>query len=107
MARIEQMRAEARARERRRRAAWLGGAAVAVVVAVAVSRSGTASASREVIPPALTGTTTTEPAVTVPNTTGISGVVAYDTSGWPAGSHNGPASGALPSTPTHGYRAHL
>ncbi len=100
-ARIEQMRAQAQARERRRRLTWLGvgGVVIAVVVAVivVVVTSKSDRASQEVIPPALTGTTTTEPAaVTVPNTTGFSGVVAYYTSGYPASSHSGPASGALP-----------
>jgi hypothetical protein len=98
-ARIEAMRAKEQARKRRVRLAWLGGggvaivAVVAVIVAVAVSGG---SASGEVMPPGVSGTTTTQPAaLTVPNTTGISGVVAYDTTGWPATSHNGPASQAL------------
>jgi hypothetical protein len=98
-ARIEAMRARERARKRRLRLAWLGGggvviaAVVAVIVVVAVSGG---SASPEVMPPAVSGTTTTQPAaLTVPNTTGISGVVAYDTTGWPTTSHNGPASQAL------------
>jgi hypothetical protein len=48
------------------------------------------------MPPPVTGATTTQPAAqTVPNTTGISGVVAYDTAGWPTASHNGPAGQAL------------
>jgi hypothetical protein len=34
-------------------------------------------------------------ALIVPNTSGISGVVAYDTAGWPAASKNGPANRAL------------
>ena len=98
-ARIEEMRAQERARKRRLRLAWLGGggvvvvAVVAVIVAVAVSGG---SASPEVMPPGVSGTTTTQPAaLTVANTSGISGVVAYDTTGWPATSHNGPASQAL------------
>jgi hypothetical protein len=98
-ARIEQMRAQQRARDRRRRLAWFGGggtviAAVIAVIAVAAVSAG--SGSHEVLPPAVTGTTTAQPAATtVPNTTGISGVVAYDTTGWPASSQNGPASQAL------------
>ncbi|MHB8451912.1 MAG: DUF3105 domain-containing protein [Mycobacteriales bacterium] len=32
----------------------------------------------------------------MPNTTGIQGVVAYDTTGWPTDSNNGPAAKALP-----------
>jgi hypothetical protein len=92
-------RAAERRRGQRRRLLWLGGgggvivAVVAVIVVVAVTSSG---GSKEAIPAAPTGTTTVQPAaVTVPNTTGISGVVAYDTTGWPASSHNGPASQAL------------
>jgi hypothetical protein len=104
-ARIEAMRAQQRAKDRRRRIAWFGGggaviaAIVVVVVVVALSKSGSSgvTTSQEVIPPALTGTTIAEPAaVTVPNTTGIAGVVAYDTNGYPG--HTGPASKALPHT---------
>jgi hypothetical protein len=101
-ARIEAMRAQQRAAERRRRIAWFGGggvviaAIVAVVVVVTLSKSG-GGASKEVIPHAVAGTTTVEPAVaTVANTTGITGVVAYDTTGYPGTSHNGPANQALP-----------
>jgi len=115
-ARIEAMRAKERARKRRVRLAWLGGgvaivAVIAVIVAVLVSRGGSsstsagasssaestgASSSAQVMPPGVTGATTTQPApLTVPNATGIAGVVAYDTTGWPASSHNGPASQAL------------
>ncbi len=115
-ARIEAMRAKERARQRRVRRAWLGGggvaivAVIAVIVAVIVSGGGSSSStgggssaqstgggsSAEVMPPGVTGATTTQPAaLTVPNTTGIAGVVAYDTTGWPASSHNGPASQAL------------
>jgi hypothetical protein len=104
-ARVEKMRAEQRARDRRRRLAWFGGggaviaAVVVVIVVVAVSKGGGSSASHEVVPPALTGATTTEAAaVTVANNTGINGVVAYDTSGYPSSSHNGSASGTLPHT---------
>ena len=104
-ARVKAMQARERARKRRVRLAWLGGggvaiaAVIAVIVAVAVSgveASTGGGTSAEVIPPGVTGTTTTQPAaVTVPNTTGISGVVAYDTTGWPASSHNGAAGHAL------------
>jgi hypothetical protein len=107
-ARIEAMRAKERARQRRVRLAWLGGggvavvAVIAVIVAVVVSRGNSSSpssggsASAEVMPPGVTGATMTQPAaLTVPNTTGIAGVVAYDTTGWPASSSNGPASRAL------------
>ena len=105
-ARIEAMRAREHTRKRRVRLAWLGGggaavaAVVAVIVAVAVSggssSSSGSSGSAEVMPPGVTGATTTEPAaLTIQNTTGIAGVVAYDTAGWPAVSHNGPAGQAL------------
>ena len=105
-ARIEEMRAKERTRKRRVRLAWLGGggvaivAVIAVIVAVTVSGGSTSSSgpksSAEVMPPAVTGATTTQPpATTVANTTGISGVTAYDTAGWPAASHNGPAGKAL------------
>lgn len=101
-ARVEAMRARERARQRRVRLAWLGGggvvlaAAVAAIVAVALSGGG---APAEVMPPPVTGPTTTQPAaLTVPNSTGIRGVVAYDTTGWPTSSHNGPASRALGHT---------
>lgn len=104
-AQIEAMRAQERARKRRVRLAWIGGggvvivAVIAVVVAVAVSGGGSGPAvttAAEVTPPPVTGTTTTEQAaLTVANTTGISGVVAYDTAGWPSASSNGPAKQAL------------
>ena len=105
-ARIEAMRAKERARQRRVRLAWLGGggvafvAVVAVIVAVAVSGGSSSSSSgggsAEVMPPGVTGATTTQPAaLTVKHTTGIAGVVAYDTTGWPTTSNNGPASQAL------------
>jgi Protein of unknown function (DUF3105) len=103
-ARIEQMRTLERARQRRVRIAWLGGggvavAAVAAAVAVLVIFAAGNPAAHEVIPPAITGQTTVEPAaLTVPNTTGITGVVAYDTTGYPSGSRNGPAGQALGHT---------
>ena len=100
-ARIEQMRARERVRQRRVRAAWLGGGGVAVVaiaaaVAVPVITAASNPGANEAIPPAVAGQTTVDPsALTVPNTTGIPGVVAYDTTGYPSGSRNGPASQAL------------
>jgi hypothetical protein len=105
-AKIEAMRAKERARQRRVRLAWLGGGGVAIVAVIAVivsvtvfGKSGSSSSvtnSAEVMPPAVTGATTTQPpATTVPNTTGINGVVAYVTTGWPTTSNNGPASKAL------------
>lgn len=101
-ARIEQMRAQERARQRRRNLAWFGGGGVvvaAVIVTIVLAAVSSGGASSEVIPPALAGATTTEPAaVTVPDTSGISGVVAYDTTGWPQTSHDGPANQALGHT---------
>jgi len=103
-AKIEAMRARQRAEERRRRLIWFGGggtviAAVVVAVVIAViasSHGGSVTTSGEAIPPAPAGATTVQgAAVTAANATGISGVVAYDTTGYPAGSRNGPASGAL------------
>jgi hypothetical protein len=95
---IVAQRVAGRRRDRRRRLLWFGGggtviAAVAAVIVVVTSSSG---GSQEVIPAAPAGATTVQPAaVTVPNSTGINGVVAYDTAGWPAVSHNGPAGQAL------------
>src|SRR5216684_1287196 len=99
---IAAQRAAERRRGQRRRLLWLGGgggviaAVVAVIVVVAVTSSG---GSKEAIPAAPTGTTTVQPAaLTVPNATGIRGVVAYDTTGWPSASSNGPANQALGHT---------
>lgn len=102
-ARIEQMRQRERARQRRMRAIWAGGGtivAAGIAAAIAVpalsSTSSPVASSSEVMPTGVTGQSVTEPAAsTVANTTGISGVVAYDTTGWPTTSHNGPASTAL------------
>jgi len=99
-ARLEKIRAQQRAAQRRRRIAWLGGggiAVVAVVVALVLTAISSGGGAHEVIPPSVGGgTPTVQPAaVTVPNTTGISGVVAYVTTGWPSASNNGPASQAL------------
>jgi Protein of unknown function (DUF3105) len=102
-AKIEAMRAQQRARERRRRLIWFGGGgivAVAAIVAIVLAVTSSPGApgvttSAEVMPPAVTGQTTAEaPAATVANTTGISGVVAYDTNGYPGKA--GPANQALP-----------
>ncbi len=100
---LEQVRARQRAEARRRRliVGAVAGAAVAVVIAViaviAVSTGGGSSSRQEVMPPGVGGgTPVVQPAaLTVANTTGIAGVVAYDTTGWPASSSNGPANQAL------------
>lgn len=102
--RVQQMQAEQRARERRRRLLWLGGGAglavVLVVVIVIVAVSSGNGGSGQVIPPGVgSGTPVVQPAaLVVPNTSGINGVVQYDTNGWPATSHNGPANQALGHT---------
>lgn len=99
------MRAQQRRAERRRNLITLGaivvvaGAVIGVVIAALSSggSSSSAGSSKEVIPPAVSGgTPRVQPAaLVVPNTSGIHGVVAYDTTGWPASSHNGPAARAL------------
>jgi hypothetical protein len=68
------------------------------LVLTAVSSGG--GSPQEVIPPGVGGGTPTvqSAALTVPNTTGITGVVAYDTTGWPTSSNNGPAGHALAHT---------
>ena len=99
--RVAQMRAQQKRAERRRRLTLIGAIAIAVVAVVggvaayATTRGGTGSA--EVMPPAVTGGTPVSqgPAHVVANTTGISGVTEYDTTGYPAGSNNGPAADAL------------
>lgn len=95
----------AQARRRRRRAAWWGsggavaaGAAVVLVVALAsgapTARPGSSAQGSSPVRPA--GPPDVQPAaLVVANTSGIPGVVAYDTTGWPTDSHNGPADEAL------------
>jgi len=95
-----QRAAERRAEQRRR--ILLASGAVVVVLAIVLtfviiklnSHGGT---SAEVIPPGVgSGTSTVQaPAHQVSNSLGIQGVVEYDTTGWPATSHNGPANEAL------------
>jgi hypothetical protein len=102
--RIVEMRSRQRAAQRRRRLFWLSGGGViaaailaAVLAIVLSSRGGNNSASAEEIPPGVSGATTVQPAATVTtNTSGINGVVAYVTTGWPTTSNNGPAAKALP-----------
>ncbi len=79
-----------------------GGRAGAVVVAGAVlgvTLSGGAG-PKQVLPPSVaSGTPDVQPpALVVANPTNIKGVVAYDTTGWPQASHNGPAGRALRHT---------
>jgi hypothetical protein len=101
--RLAEVQRQQRAKQRRQRLIWSGvGVAVAAVVAVilvlTLPGSSGGGTSTEVIPPAVAaGSPAVQaPALVVPNTTGISGVVAYDTAGWPSASRNGPAARALP-----------
>lgn len=81
---------------RNRRITWLVAAALAVAIAVVVTTTSGGSGG-ETLPASVSdsGTDPQPPALQVANTTGIAGVVAYDTAGWPADSHNGPAAQAL------------
>lgn len=99
---IEAIRREQQAKERRRTLAGAAGLLVIVVglaVAVILGTRGhhAASSGPQVLPASVTtGPTTVEkPATKVPNTTGINGVVAYDTAGWPTTS-TGDTAHALP-----------
>ena len=94
--------AEAARRRHRRAAVWTGsalvgaGAAAALVMTLVSSLGGPGSGAEIVPPPVTAGTAIVQaPARVVPNTSGIPGVVAYDTTGWPADSHNGPSAEAL------------
>jgi hypothetical protein len=101
--RVAAMRAQQRRAERRRNLITLFAVVAAAAVVIggvawyAASRGHGSSASGEVIPPGVSGgAPDVQPAaLVVPNASGISGVVAYDTSGWPAASSNGPAGRAL------------
>ena len=102
-ARIEQMRAEQRRADRRRRLIIVSASAVVgvgLVVGVVFAALPSSSVNHEAMPPGVGGGTPTTQATvaTVQNTSGISGVVAYDTTGWPQNSHNGPAAQALSHT---------
>ena len=105
--RVAALRAQQQRAARRRNLITAG--AIAAVAALiiggvawyAASRSSnhtsSGSPTAQVIPPGVGGGATTVQAAAhqVPNTSGISGVVEYVTTGWPATSHNGPASQAL------------
>jgi hypothetical protein len=97
--RVAAMRAQAKRAERRRNLLMIG--AIAAVVVIIGGGVGWYAASRgsstpEVLPTAPSGAPQSQPAaLVVPNTSGISGVVAYDTAGWPTASKNGPADKAL------------
>jgi hypothetical protein len=102
----------ARQRQRHRRLR-LGVGVVLVAVGIAVALTvtlagggspGDGGPSGEVMPPSVaSGTPDLQPpALAVANTSGISGVMAYDTTGWPSDSHDGPASEALGHTHVSG-----
>ena len=92
---LERIRLEQRRRERRRRILIASAVGLALVAAVAIvllvtrpqagaqPRAG-AGAATQVIPSAPIGATTVQlPATTVPDASGIPGVLAWDTTGWP------------------------
>jgi hypothetical protein len=99
--RVAAMRAQQKRAERRRNLITMGAIAAVALATVGGIAGYLASrgpaASAEVMPPGVSGgTPSVQPAaLVVPNTSGISGVTAYDTAGWPAASHNGPAAKAL------------
>lgn len=91
---LQRIRLEQRRRERRRWVLASGiGLAVVAVVAVAIvvlvtrPQSGSpahASPEEQVIPSGPTGATTSQlPVTTVPDASGVPGVLAWDTTGWP------------------------
>ena len=103
-ARVEAMRAAERARERRQRLIIIGGGAgfalliiLIVVLSMTLGKSNKSSANKEVLPPSVGGGTPRieAPALVVKDTSGIQGVVAYNTAGWPTSSKNGPTNKAL------------
>lgn len=102
--RVAAMRAQQRRAERRRNLITAGALVVvagAVIggVIVALPSGGGSKNSKEIIPPAVSGVPAAQPAaLTVPNASGIRGVIAYDTTSWPSASHNGPAARALGHT---------
>ena len=105
--RVAALRAQQKRAERRRNLIFAGalGAVAALIIGgvawYAASRSsnnaGSGGRTAAIIPPGVSGGATTVQAAAhqVPNTSGISGVVEYVTTGWPPTSNNGPASEAL------------
>lgn len=99
--RVAALRTQQKRAERHRNLITIGAIAAVCAVIIGVvawyaASRGSSSASAEVIPPGVTGTATVQAAAhQVPNTSGISGVVEYVTTGWPQTSHNGPAAQAL------------
>lgn len=100
--RVAAMRAQQRRAERRRNLIIIGAivAAAGVIAVLVIIALPSGGGGKEVIPPPVVGGTpdVLPAALVVPNTSGIRGVVAYDTTGWPAASHNGPAASALRHT---------
>lgn len=88
-ARLEELQRSERAAERRRILVVAGivglvVVVIAVIVAVSLTRSGSGK-SAQIIPSTPTGDVTVQPPpARVPNTTGIKGVLAWDTKGYPA-----------------------
>lgn len=79
------MQREQRAKERRRRTVLSGVVAVVVVVVAVVLYFGLHGRSGQIAPSAPTGKLTVQsPPSRVANTTGIKGVIAFDTKGYPA-----------------------
>jgi hypothetical protein len=103
-ARVEAMRAAERARERRQRLLIIGGGAgfavliILIVVLAVATKGGGGKKQAQVLPPSVgSGQPRLEaPALQVKDTSGIDGVVAYDTAGYPESSKNGPTNKALP-----------
>jgi hypothetical protein len=92
---------QAAVRRRTRRRRFIIGVVaivVAVVAIVVVAVSSSSNSPTYVLPPPVgTGSPTFEPpAYQTTNTSGIPGVVAYVTTGWPTSSDNGPKREALP-----------
>ena len=90
-ARVEQMRRDQQAKERRRTLISAVGVvlvvgALIVFVVIGTGAKHQAPTGPQIVPAAVVGGSTTvqRPMALIPNTTGISGVLAYDTKGYPA-----------------------
>lgn len=109
-AKLEQARRRQQRQDRRRRALTWGGSFVGLaaivggLVAIKLTQGSATANAAEVLPPGVgSGPAHVEPpALVVKNTSGIPGVVMYDTAGWPAASHNGPPAKALPHNHLNG-----
>jgi hypothetical protein len=98
--RVAAMRAQQRRAERRRNLITIFAivAAAAVIIGGVAWYAASRGGSKETVPPGVSGgSPVVQPAaLMVSNTSGITGVIVYDTVGYPAGSNNGPAARALP-----------